>query len=131
MKLLGIDYGERKIGLALAVSKIAEPYSVAHFQNFGQVIAVIAEIVEKEGIDEIVIGISEGKTAEETKEFAKRLADVVAKKITFHDETLTSKEAQRLSIEAGTKRKKRKSLEDAFAATLMLQDYMDNCSIAN
>jgi putative holliday junction resolvase len=125
MKLLGIDFGERKVGLALAISKIAEPYSVVRYQNLGQIIAVIAEIIEKEGIDEVVIGISEGKMADETKKFAEKLAEVVTRKITFHDETLTSKEAQRLSIESGMKRKKRRSLEDAFAASLMLQDYID------
>lgn len=126
MKLLGIDFGERKIGLALAAGKIAEPYFVVHYKDLRQALSVITEVIEKEGVDEVVIGISEGKMAIETKEFAQRLAEVVTKKITFHDETLTSKEAQRLSIESGMKRKKRRSLEDAFAAALMLQDYIDS-----
>ena len=58
--------------------------------------------------------------AEEQKEFAKNLGAE-----TF-DETLTTKEAQRLSLEAGLPRKKRRGMEDAFAATLMLQSYLDN-----
>ncbi len=122
MRILAIDYGKRKIGLALATSSIAEPYKVVRYKSEKEVLEKIEEIVKAEKIEKIVIGISEGKMAEETKSFAKKLNIPVV----FQDETLTTQQAQELSIKAGIKRKKRKSLEDAYSATLILQAYLDS-----
>lgn len=112
MKILGIDYGRKKIGLAIAAGSLAEPWKVVKPD-------ILTRILKEGSFDKIVVGISAGAMGEEQKEFAKSIGAE-----TF-DETLTTKEAQRLSLEAGLSQKKRRDLEDAFAASLMLQSYLD------
>lgn len=124
-KYLGLDYGRKKIGLAISEGILAEPYKVVRFVNKGKAVKDIKLISEKEGINQIVLGISEGRMAEETKEFGKKLEKIIGTPVVYQDETLSTREAQSLSIKAGIKRKKRKSLEDAFSAALILQSYLD------
>lgn len=119
MKTLGIDYGRSKIGVALGIDSFAEPLKVIHVDSFEDAVSKVRKEIEIEKPNKIVVGISEGEMAEESKEFAEKLGAV-----TF-DETLTSKDAQKLSIEAGIKRTKRHQMEDAYAASLMLQGYLD------
>lgn len=113
MKILGIDYGRSKIGLAIAEGPLAEPWKVI---KPGE----LKRVLENENFDKIIIGISGGQMGEEQKKFAESIGAE-----TF-DETLTTKEAQKLSLEAGISRKKRRALEDAYAATLILQNYLDS-----
>ena len=58
--------------------------------------------------------------------FGKKLEEDINISVVFQDETLTTKEAQDLSQKAGIKRKKRRELEDAYSASLILQSYIDN-----
>jgi putative Holliday junction resolvase len=119
-KILGIDYGRKKTGLAIAEGPLAEPLFVIRYSDIKTLEAKIKELVEKYKIEKIVIGVSEGKMGKESREFADRLGAE-----TF-DETLTTKEAQNLSIEAGINQKKRQEMEDAYAAAIMLQNYLDS-----
>lgn len=119
MKYLGIDYGRSKIGLAVSDGKLAEPYQVIRYKDNNKMIAHIKRIIEKQKIEKIIVGISEGKMAEESKRFAE-----IFQADTF-DETLSSHDAQQMSIESHMGRKKRKEMEDAFAASIMLQNYID------
>ncbi len=86
----------------------------------------IAEICEKEKIEKIIVGISEGEMAKKTKEFVKKLQESVFLPIEEFDETLSTMDAQRLAIESGMSRIKRKKMEDAMAASVMLQNYLDS-----
>ena len=128
MKLLGIDYGRKKMGFAVGEtdSKFAEPFSVMRFQALEEALEKIKQAVQAERAEKIVIGVSEGKMAEETKKFGKKLSEKLKMLVVFQDETLSSKDAQEFSIGAGIKRKKRKDMEDAFAAAIMLQNYLEN-----
>jgi putative Holliday junction resolvase len=125
MRILGIDYGRRKIGLALATSKIAEPLKVVVYDSLNEAYAKLAKVIEEEKIEKVVLGISEGEMAKETRLFGRKLEEVTGLKPIYQDETLSTQEAQSLSINAGLKRKKRKELEDAYSATLILQGYLD------
>ena len=125
MKILGIDYGRAKMGLSIATGKLAEPYKVIRIQKEEDAILKIGEIVKEEGVDEIIVGISEGAMGEETRSFGKRLSGRLGIKVEFWDETLSTRDSQALSIEAGLSRKKRRGLEDAFAAAVMLQSYLE------
>ena len=120
MNFLGIDYGKKKIGLATSEGKLAEPMKVIRYKDIKLLVQQIKQIIQKENIEIIVVGISEGEMAEESKKFAKEIGAEV------FDETLTSQDAISLSIQAGTGRKKRKKMEDAYAATIMLQNYLDS-----
>lgn len=113
MKILGIDYGRSKIGLAIAEGRLAEPWKVVNPIE-------LMKILANEKFDKIVVGISEGEMGTESGKFAKTLGAE-----TF-DETLSTQEAQRLSREAGVSKKKQRGMEDAYAASIMLQNYLDS-----
>lgn len=120
MKILGIDYGRKKIGLALAEGKLAQPYKVLKVENFEQAVKKVENIIVNENFDKVVVGISENEIAKESQEFAQKIGAE-----TF-DETLSTHDAQSLSIDSGMKRKKRKEMEDAYAAALILQNYLNS-----
>jgi len=126
MRILAIDYGRKKIGIATATTMLAEVYGVIRSESVEEAIKKLRNVVEKESINKIVVGVSEGKMAEETKAFAKRLKKELKLPVTLQDETLSTKLAQSLSINAGIKRKKRKILEDAYSAAIILQDYLNS-----
>ena len=126
MRILGIDYGRKKIGLATADGVLAEPLKVLRYQDIGGLSEEIKKIVHDLKVEKIVMGVSEGKMAEETKKFGRRLQKKLGIPLIFQDETLSTQQAQELSIKAGIKRKKRRELEDAYSATLILQSYLDS-----
>lgn len=125
MRILGIDYGRKKIGLALADGLLAEPLKVIKFQLIDKkAIIEIAKVVEVEHVDKVVVGVSEGRIGRESKSFSRSLSQNLRIPVETFDETLTTYDAQKFSLEAGIKRGKRKALEDAYAATVMLQNYL-------
>lgn len=123
MKYLGIDYGEAKIGLAISEGEIAKPLEVCSIQY---AVYSIKNICQREKIEKIVVGISEGKMAEKTRKFGEELQRVTGLPVEYWDETLTSQEAVKKMIEAGKPQMKKKSSEHSIAAALILQDYLDN-----
>ena len=119
MKIVGIDYGRKKIGLAISEGILAEPWKVIKVNDFEEAVRKVLQILKELKADGAVVGVSEGEMGEESKKFAERINAE-----TF-DETLSTYNAQELSREAKVGRKKRKDLEDAFAASVMLQLYLD------
>jgi len=126
--LVGLDVGEKRIGVSVAdVSiRIAVPFITVEVD--GSEIAAIAEIVAKEQADTIVVGYPRNQQGEATaqtafvEEFTKKLEDIDAK-IEFQDESLTSVIAeQRLKAH---NRPYSKGDIDAQAATIILQDYVE------
>jgi len=126
MDYLAIDYGESKVGFALGNDKMAMPLEVFYYQNFDHLLKKINSIIEEERTKKIIIGLSENTTAEKTKDFAKNLKQNLDQEIILSDETLSTQDAKAFAIDAGIKRKKRKQMEDAFAAAIILQNYLDN-----
>ena len=126
MKILGIDYGRKKIGLSFSEGKIASPLGVIKFEDWKSFKERLIKIITEEGVEKIVIGVSEGKMAEEIKKFGERLSSEISIPIEYFDETLSTHQAQELSRESGMKKNKRLALEDAYAASVMLQSYLDN-----
>lgn len=126
MTTLGIDYGKSKVGFALAQGDLSEPLIVVHYKNQEYLDRQIMMLIQKYSVEKIVVGISEGEMAVESDAFANRLKSQLSIPIETHDETLTTFDAQSLSLEANLKRKKRKNMEDAYAASIMLQDYLDS-----
>lgn len=125
MKILGIDYGRKKMGLAIAVRSLAEPLCVIRYSDINKLIENLKKIISEEKIEKIIVGISEGDMAEESKLFSLDLSKSLNIVVETFDETLSTYDAQKLSIESGMSRKKRHEMEDAFAATVVLQSYID------
>ena len=135
MRILGIDFGEKRIGLALSdpLGFTAQGLETLQRQNLKQVLAHIAEIVKKDGVGGILIGLpvnmdgTHGFKAEETLKFVRQLETFVEVPVKTWDERLTSREANRRMVEGGLSRKKQKEKSDRMAATLILQNYLEFC----
>ncbi|MCI0502190.1 MAG: Holliday junction resolvase RuvX [Fusobacteria bacterium] len=133
MKYLGIDYGEKRIGLAVSdlTNTIATSYK--YIINNKSKLANLNNIVKELNISHIVIGLplllngQKGEKAVIVEEFAKNLANEVGAniEIIFEDERLTTVSAERILLEGDVSRKKRKGKIDALAATLILQKHLD------
>lgn len=121
-KILGIDYGRSKIGIAIAESGLSEPFKVIRVVSFEDAVNKIQAEIEIEKPEKVIVGVSEGMMGEESKRFADTIGAETS------DETLTSLDAQTLSREAGIGQKKRREMEDAYAASIMLQNYLDSTS---
>lgn len=126
MKILGIDYGRAKIGLSISDGKLAEPLRVVRVSNIEDAVEKIGEIVKSEKIKKVVVGVSEGEMGRESIDFSVLIEHRFRVKVFTSDETLSSQEAQQMAIASGVSQKKRREMEDAYAATIMLQNYLDN-----
>lgn len=125
MKILGIDYGRKKIGISYAETSLSEPLKVITYEENEVLVEKIKNIIQEKGIGQIVVGVSEGEMGIESKDFGKLLEKHINIPVLFFDETLSTQYAQQLSREAGIGRKKRKEMEDAYASAVMLQNYLD------
>ncbi|CAN5315954.1 Holliday junction resolvase RuvX [soil metagenome] len=123
--LAAFDFGLKKVGVAIADSSLAEPISVLRYETEEELFKKIKEFLEKEKPEKIVVGISEGEMGEKSKEFGDKLFEVFGIPVRFQDETLSTMDANNMTIESHMKRKKRKEMIDAMAAAVMLQSYID------
>lgn len=122
MRLLGIDFGLRRIGLAFAEEDFIQPFGVIYrVEGF---LSKIARICGENKIEKIIVGFSEGELENEVREFAKKVSLKTGLPVEFQDETLTSREAIATMIKIGKKKSKRKKLKDAFSAACILEEYL-------
>ena len=137
MKILGIDYGEKKVGVAISddTKTISTPYSVVDTQKT-DIVSEIKKIAEAESVEKIVVGMplnmngSYGERANLTKEFIDKLAENIELEIVEWDERLSTKFSDRILNKAKVKgRKKKKKVIDKIAATFILQGYLDSLLI--
>lgn len=130
-KYLGIDYGAKRIGLAVSDPTGLIATSLRYVDASSDLLDNIENISKEREIDEIVVGLPKnmngtlGYRAKETISFVDKLKDRVAIPITFWDERVTTMEAKRLLISADVSRKKRKKVIDGMAAQLILQGFLD------
>ena len=137
MKILALDIGTVRIGIATSdiMEIIASAYEVYRRKSLDIDVKYIAELVSKLEAGEIVIGLplkldgTEGQSVEMAREFGEKLAELTKVPIVYQDERLSTVSAQKLLIEAGMRREKRKDKVDSIAATIILQTYLDKKSL--
>ena len=133
MKVMGIDFGLKRIGIALSdiMGFLASPYTTLYRTDEESDINFIKKIVSEFGVKTIVFGLpyemsgNEGEIAKKTKEFSLKLERETGCEIVFVDERLSSLEAEeqlKLTIKDW---KKRKLLLDQVSASIILQSYLD------
>lgn len=122
---LGIDFGLHYLGLALASTPLAEPLTTIKYKNDEKLFKKLMFLIESNDIDVLIIGLSEGDMAKKTQNFALKLKKLFKGLVYFQDETLSSKEAQKKSVLAGKSKTDRRNKNHQFAATLILQDFLD------
>jgi putative Holliday junction resolvase len=131
MAILGLDVGEKRIGVALAEGLLAIPLTVIDRRVEEIDIELIMALVEEYRAERIVVGLPRlmngtiGTQAEEILSFSGALAEHVDIPVDTWDERLSTVTAERLLIDTGMKRKKRKGKLDAMAAAIILQAYLD------
>lgn len=136
MKILSLDYGEKRIGYAVGDTnlKIAFGREIIPNQSFEQVFAEIEKIVLVEKIELILVGLPKmlnGKATEQTSEtldFIQKLKANLKIEIQTMDERLTSAEATKTLRLQQIKAKDQKGKKDVIAAEIILQNYFDNKS---
>jgi putative pre-16S rRNA nuclease len=136
--VLGIDAGERRVGVAMSdeLRLIATPVTVLDRRPKGlaRVFDALVDIVQREGVREIVIGLplnadgSEGPQARRARDFARLSGRVVGLPVTLWDERLSTREAEAIVRAQGRKvrRLRERGELDAVAAAAILQDYLDH-----
>lgn len=134
-KIISIDYGKSRIGLATSDEKGILAFSLKYFQKtttYEKMIEELISFLSSLQFSTIVIGLPllmNGKDSDLTKEvraFASLLEARLSKPIILWDERLTSKQAEKLLIEGNVKRKDRTNKVDTMAAILILQSYLDS-----
>lgn len=128
-KILAIDYGEKRVGLATAIVelKVALPFGIIENKGVKKLIADISEICRKEGITQIVVGFPIGlggaktKQTEKTEKFIVALKEKIRISVEIQSEIFTSRQARGIFKDAGVKKKR----IDESAAALILTDYLE------
>jgi len=119
MKILGVDFGTKIIGLAVAEEDLVEPLAVIEFSGWEE---KLKKLCQQQEIDKIVVGVSEGKSAILAKKFGQKLAKITGLPVEFADETLTTHDAL---VRIKTVTKKWRGKLDAVAAALILENYLN------
>ena len=131
-RVLGLDPGERRIGVALsdATGIIAQPHDVIDRKNVDPVKA-IRDLVREYEIVMVVVGLpvslsgDEGPAAQAARRFGETMQTALEVDVLFHDERFTTVTAEAALIESGVRRDKRRQLRDKVAAAVMLQAFLD------
>jgi putative Holliday junction resolvase len=143
MRTLAVDLGSRRVGLALSDegARFATPYDVLSVTSPRQATGLVLEVVEKEGVQRLVVGLplnmdgTAGPMARAAVAWGKSLASRAGKPVVFVDERLSSFDAEQQLIDrkrAGEKltRQRKKQQRDALAAAAFLQEFLDGRTAA-
>jgi putative Holliday junction resolvase len=132
VRLLGIDPGEKRIGIAVSdpLGITAQGLEVISYKNLDEAVERIRQLCCEYEISTIVVGNplnmsgSKGAASEKAEEFAALLRQNVSAEVEMIDERLTSSSAEKLLISGGASRKKRRQVKDKIAAVLILETYL-------
>lgn len=125
---MAIDYGDRRIGVAVSDSGIlATPHSVV--PNEGDVVETLADLAERLQATTIVVGIPRRQFPDAReqifRDLAERLRQKTCKEVVLWDEALTTADAAERLRDAGRERRKAQRHIDMYAAAVILQSYLD------
>lgn len=132
MKIMAVDYGDARTGLAVCdrTETLASPVGILQEKSMAKVAEKIVYASREFEVGMVVLGLplnmdgTEGKRAEKTRRLGGILEKIVGLPLEYWDERNTSKSAQGLLTQAGTFGKKRKETLDAVAAAVILDSYL-------
>ena len=132
IRILGIDVGTVRIGISLSdpLGMIAQPLEVIQAKNQSPYPRIV-ELIEEYDVTKVVIGNplqlngESGLASQNVASFVTALEGHISVPIELWDERLSTAQAERAMITAGTRRKKRRQSIDKIAASLILQSYLD------
>ncbi len=134
MRVLGLDMGRKRIGVAVSdtLGITAQPLALIERTGRKRLTEKIKEFVQKYDVNTIVIGLpirmdgTCGRDALEVKEFAETLQKALSLTVVTWDERFSTSAVTRTLIEGDVRRKKRKMVVDKLSATYILQGYLDS-----
>lgn len=137
MKLMGLDYGTKTVGVAVSdglmlTAQPVETITRKSSNKLRKTLARIEALVQEHGIEKIVLGYPKnmnntlGVRVEETMEFKEMLERRMGLPVVLWDERLTTMESERILMAGGVRRENRKDVIDQLAASIILQSYMDS-----
>jgi putative Holliday junction resolvase len=132
VRVLGVDFGEKRVGLAVSdeAGSVVVPVGAIQRKNDAQAAAAVTAAAQEREVTRIVVGHplrpdgSEGTSAVRTRLFARRLAEVSGIPVDLHGEGLTTVAAEHNLLEAGVPTRRREGARDAEAAAVLLRDYL-------
>ena len=133
MRILGLDFGSKTVGVAVSDGLLltAQGVETIERKDENKTCARIEELIAEYEITEIVLGLpknmnnTEGERVEKTKAFGEMLERRTGLPVHYWDERLTTVAAEQILIESGVRRENRKAVIDKVAAGLILQGYLD------
>ncbi len=136
MRSLGLDIGDKWIGVALSDpgGVLASPLTIIECSDEKQDMESITDIISQHQVGQVIVGLplslngNIGRQAEKVKAFVEKLCCRTDVPVEFRDERLTTVSAKRLIRDARTKKTRKKTRDDAVAAALILQGYLDEAS---
>lgn len=136
MRVLGIDYGEKRIGVAISdpLGITAQGLPTIVYSNVQEALQKIMAIVSEKEVGVIVVGLPKhmnnllGESARAVLSFGERLEKCVGIPVKTIDERLSTVRAHRAMLEGNLSRKQRRGRVDMIAAQLILQNYLDSHS---
>ena len=132
MRIMGVDYGDARTGIAMSdlLCAIVGSTTVIHSRRDDKTIAEIKKLIDQNGVTEIVVGLprnmngTEGPRAEVCKAFAEQLKEATGLPVAMWDERRTTVEAHNILSAHNYHGQKRKNTVDAVAASLILEGYL-------
>ena len=132
MRIMGIDYGDARTGIAISdlLCTIVGSTSVIHSRNMEKTLDEICNLVKTSDVGEIVLGLpknmdgTEGARAQLCREFAQQIQQRTGLQVQMWDERRTTVEAHNILSAHNYHGKKRKNTVDAVAAALILEGYL-------
>lgn len=136
-RILGIDFGTRRIGLALSdpTGTLASPLPFLENSNPKDVTAKLKELLQAHGVNTIVIGLPRnmdgtyGASAEKVREFITQIRPHISAEIIPQDERLTTVQASRDLSRIGLNQKDLRRKIDSSSASLILQQFLDRARL--
>lgn len=133
MRILGVDYGERRIGIAISdeLGMTAQGLTTVQRKNRAADLDQLADVIHRYEVERIVVGYplrldgSEGIQCEKINRFIRRLERRFALPVIRRDEMLSTKEAEEILRETGVRQEKRRAMVDRLAACIILQRYLE------
>lgn len=124
MRYLGVDFGLKRVGLAISEGTLASPLKTIEVRGLVDAIEKVREIAQSQGFTKIVVGLPEGKMGQTVLGFVKALKKKELDVVTT-DETLSSQQAIQRMVELNIPKKLRLT-NDAYSAAIILQNYLDS-----
>jgi putative Holliday junction resolvase len=133
MRIMALDPGTKRIGVAVSdeTKTIAQPLEWIPAEPFAGFINRLRQLLIEKEVDLVLIGLPRnmngtyGPAAQKVEVFAATLKNAITVPIKMRDERLTSVQANKMMIQGGVRRDKRKDKVDKMAAALLLQSYLD------